>query len=362
MGYIESYFGSFLLYSTVICFCTLLAKWAERKNYNIRIIWLMIIILSIFEGIRGESVVVDTHNYYNNLIYPLINGSTPNIAIETGFVYLAKIVLFVSNDSPKVFFLVIALIINSFIILRLLDFKGFIDFPYYVFIFLATYMVQTMNTLAQWVAISIVFYFSRYLIRGKWWKFLIASCIAFEIHNSSIVAVIVFFVFYLFDKTFSRGIRKFFLMFPIVLGGLFVASYAYSYLLYSKYYYLIESVNANVGLLIPAKLSLVLFVIFLLKKKSNNLAFNETWKEHNYFAIITVFSLLSLALSFTGYYFIWVGRIAYMFALWELLLFSLHSNKQLGFKFGKILYVLLVLYNYMSLMILNSTSQLPYVL
>ncbi len=360
MGYIETYFGSFVLYSVVICFCTLLAKWAKSRNYNLRIIWLLIIILTFFEGLRGESVVIDTYNYYNVLIYPLICGSTPNPAFETGFVCFAKLVLFISNNSPKAFFITVALIINSLIILRLLDFKDQIDFPYYVFVFLVMYMIQTMNVMAQWIAVSIIFYFSRYLKKDTWWIFLIASYIAFEIHNSSVIAIMIFLVFYLFDKTFYHGIRKGFLLIPIILICIYLVSYAYTYMLYGKYYYLIESASSNVGLFIPAKFLLILVVIVCMMKRQNKLNYSENWKVHNYLTILSILSILSLALTFLGYYFIWVGRIGYMFVLWELLLISVRANNQVGLKFAKTSYALLMLYSYILLMITNSTGQLPY--
>ena len=193
--------SSVLFYIVCGAFCVMMARYA-KKSPKLSF-WLIVLTLSLVAGLRKYTVGVDTEAYYKVFEYlgKRYTDSYNNIQ-EQGFLTLAYVVMQLTA-SPTWVFLVIAFITNYLIMRRLFEERANISLPVAVFMYFCQYYFMTLNTIRQWIALAIVFYFSKHIGESRKGniKFCIAVAVAVTMHYSAIVAFACLVGYYLLVKS-----------------------------------------------------------------------------------------------------------------------------------------------------------------
>lgn len=364
MNYIVKYPGSAFVYVSVLIACVLFAYLGSRnknrkKKFNIWIL-MIIILLSIFAGIRGETVGIDVAHYIIKHIEPIRDGYFFKVNQPIGYKVLVWIVYQFTEQTYFVF-LLFSFITNVLIIMRLWDFRNKASFPLMVFFYYCYYYLISFNVFRQFLAIAIVFFMTRYIERKEYVKFAIIIAVAMSIHSSAILGFILIPIDILVNdtKVKERKLKKIMMyvspILIVVAGGVIYRYFDYDHylVLYSRYS------SGGLGFMTPTKIfvSLMMYRVIKrdIKKRKNELI---KFKELNSIYIIY---LIGLALSLLVIISSFADRFAWYFLAWEPVFMSIKIRKNdVKFLFRGI-YVIFAIYTlYISL---NSSGQgiMPYV-
>ncbi len=168
-----------------------------EKNKNTKIFAFMIImILSIFAGVRDLTIGTDVNVYGANWFQiacdcqsfedyiSLINTT------DIGYLFINYIVSrFTTNVN--VFLFIIQLICNSLVIITLYKYRERCPFWLSLLTYLSIFYCRTFNILRQSIALSILFYSIKYLYKNKNLKYLIAIIISSLFHYTAVFGVVI---------------------------------------------------------------------------------------------------------------------------------------------------------------------------
>lgn len=136
---------------------------------------------------------INTGNDYQMYITKFHEAYTDfYVVTEPGFNYLTKAIykLFNCEQYLVVFAVFSFLTVISFLVaLR----QQAVDYKLSFFLFMAFgFYFQSLNTVRYYLALAIVFYSMRLIIEKKYFRFLLAVCVAALFHKSSLIVIIVF--------------------------------------------------------------------------------------------------------------------------------------------------------------------------
>ncbi|OME82138.1 hypothetical protein BK120_15820 [Paenibacillus sp. FSL A5-0031] len=359
MNFIVSFPYSAIFYSGILFFCvifSLLAQFSNRKLFARYMIMFVVLTLSIVAGLRGSMVGKDTWAYLQIIESTSISysGELFYQYTEQGFQILIRLLMFVLNEPHYVLFS-IALLTNSLIISTCWIFRERMNFALSVFCYITMFYFETYNISRQWLAIAIIFFAFRYLIRSKYGVFIAFIIIAFSIHNSAIICLL-FIPIHMFFMKKLPIIYALIIILSLIFSGKILNITGISSTIENYGYYINEigSTNGNFGLLFLARLGIFLFAIFLYLK-------NEYKYEDNIFQkqIIAV-SFLGLLMSILGYMYMFAGRIATYATVFQILLFAMISRTK-TFSFISILMIIILgIYLFYGGLNNSSQGQMPY--
>lgn len=192
---------SLIFYILIGAACIIAAKRAD-KHPKLSF-WFVVIVLTLLAGMRHVSVGIDTENYFD-LLSKLRDGyhSRLNNIDEPGFLLLSFVVMRLTG-SYNLLITIFAFIINYFIVKRLFDSKEKIALPWALYIFMCQYYFMSINTVRQWIATALIFYFSKYI--GKSFKgnayFVIAVAIATLFHKTALLGLAILIIYYMLKKS-----------------------------------------------------------------------------------------------------------------------------------------------------------------
>lgn len=316
MSYIDLYPFSFLAYIFVIFSAGLIAYVAKRRN---RIFWviLLILILSFFLGLRGINTGTDTKSYI--LLIERNTLSTILLRGKEQLFYLLCLLLYNIFHSPYVVLLSIAFLTVAFFISRLWELREMCSFTTGVLFFVTFCYLYAFNVARQMLAVSIVFWATRYLFQGKYIRYIIIIAACALIHPSSAMSLLVLIIYDLVKNGMHFSLRRAF-AFLFLMGISFYMTTLDSFnSLYSAY---TSSERAQEGFssFITITLVVAVFLVTYLnvfKRNEYKAMMHEEYKEIVLSSSITyVFSFfISLVLSSfwessrLAYYFIPYGTI-----------------------------------------------------
>lgn len=348
---------TYLFYILSMLGCVGIAYIADK--YNSKILRdIIIVILVIITGFRGENVGIDTANYVE-LWDAVLKGDF--LVVEIGFQWL---MLFLQNIStePTILFFVCSLIIFGLTIIRLWDFRRIASFPVMIAALYMLFVMQSMNTMRQYCAIAIVFWGTKYLFQKKYWSFLIYVVLASLLHVSSLLAISFIGFDLLRWNSFSFW-QKMTFVFLFILGlVLSVPIYNFIYIEYGTYF---ESEEVDFGLLTTVLFIFTLFSFYASKLWRKSVAIdahsNDEWRY--LIKVSFVAYAFGIILQSLGYFFPFMDRIGLIFSVWGIvfwgMLFKLTLRKPL-----KIVYFLsmflLVMLPFLRIMISNGLGTVPY--
>jgi len=324
MNYILEYPTSALLYILVVVIITIFSTVASRYNNGRLSSFLLLIIisfLSIFSGIRGSSVGVDTFQYTRHIL-GWQNGLYNAFPTEPGLRIISVLSSFLIPGS--VFTLtVVSLVINSAIILRLWSLREKLSFGFAVFIYTATYYIMTFSGIRQWLAIVIIFYASKYIFEMKYVKFSLFVLGASFFHNTAVIAIAIPLFDIIFSKLKYRPQRKMLVLIiflaPIILiVGIFL-EYKINFITQYSYYIDNSKWNGSTGLIIWIRILIGLFIYFSYKVKD--------FDNPDFYKRVFRIYFVGLLITVPGYYVSNLSRVGLYFSVFEIILFGLIPKK-----------------------------------
>lgn len=340
------------VYLVVLIVCVFLAHIADKYNSR-KILFLLSFILVCFTGFRGYSVGIDTENYVEIWDSIFIERA---VFIEPGYIYLNK---FLQNftDNPTLLFVVCSIIIYPLIIYRLWDFKYIASFPMMVVTFYMYGLMHSMNVVRQYMAVAIVFYFTRYLFRGSYVKYCLGILIASLFHYSSLIALSLFAIELNKWKHLSKSSKRF-----LVIGMTCIPFVSFILLDFvtSEYGGYFNEVSKDFGFMTVVKAAFIVIVsiLYQIPKRYKSASIDI----YNVVRTTIILSLLGLALESVGYFFPFMGRMGLIFSMFSIIFWGIlyKSQNTVNVVFCTLFYILLIIYPFMVSMLYNGFGTIPY--
>lgn len=336
--------GILIIYIVFIC-VALLAIIAKKSNRTVYVCGI-ILILSLFVGLRDISIGDDTETYYQMFLYLRYGIFSPNY--EYGFSLISYFILKLFNDIHAPF-IVFSFITNTLIICRLWEIRNRYSFVSSIVLYMILYYPSCCNIMRQYLAIAIIFWGLRFLEKDKLKIYLLIVLLSISIHTSAAVAIFYIFIYEINTKRENKRKTKMY----IVLGLVCVPILAIAaYYVFGHYAYYFLNNNNSVGLfnfirimyvLIGMVLSYSVFsqVDTLQIKFRNRIQKNQVSLNK----IILISYSVGVLLYFLGYYKTTIMRIGIYFGINEILFIPLIVKNGRGKQVMSLLYwVLIILY------------------
>ena len=156
----------------------------------------VVVILIVISGARHG--IGDTYAY--SYFYEIV-GNRPNLTVaieegkesyEPGFITFLWILNQISKD-PQLMVFACALVTNFLNIWTMRIYSKVFELETYMYITSGFYVV-TMNGIRQALASAILFAATKYIIEGKFKRYLIVVLLAYTIHSSALIMIPVYFI------------------------------------------------------------------------------------------------------------------------------------------------------------------------
>lgn len=345
---------SIFLYVALLAGGIYLAKRAEDTQKR-RYVWLIVAILSVFVGIRGSSVGIDTPKYIENFGHIARGNAHLVFGAERTFVKIVQILQIVSK-SPVFLFLVFALITNGLILFRLWEFRDRISFVWAFIYFYACFYFFTFNIVRQMVAVAIVFWGTRFVQKEKYIPFLACVVAAFCFHQSALLGVL-YLVFDFLQKDKWKRHKVLFLAFLCagVLAGGFILLKA------SKYLHYFKNVRMDIGFLIPLKIGFLALYIVALKLISGHWFGKKINGQYEYVnTFVVIYYGLGLFVTLLGYFFSFMDRIGLYFTVCGCLFMGHVAKRNKHPVLVRIIFAVIIGIPFVMDLLSGGQGQLPY--
>ncbi|UAL50269.1 EpsG family protein [Metabacillus dongyingensis] len=183
---------------TVVYVLSFLARYFSRPIYyefhyvrhNKILIFLAITSLVLVSGLRNN--IGDTYFYLDSYSNSDFTWEDIKSKKDPGFNVLQMILKIISED-PQFLLLVTALITNLLIGITLYKYSRMVELSFYVYITYGMYIVS-MNGIRQFLAASLIFIATKYLLDGNFRKYAIFVIISSTIHQSALVLLPIYFI------------------------------------------------------------------------------------------------------------------------------------------------------------------------
>lgn len=304
---------TYLIYFSTFFIVFLMACLAQRKNKKAYMIFAAIV-LTFIAGLRANTVGIDTQGYTE--LFARIAQGRLDLAygLEISFKYICAFLLAIWNNS-NFLFLIFALITNILIFVRLWELREYISLPWAVIIYFAGFYFTTFNIVRQFVAVSIIFFATRYLTKKKYFKFLLFVAIAFLFHKSALLGVLLV-AFDIFAWKHLTNKQKRLLTLFWILGIIVVL--LFGALIIGRYVNYFKNIQFDFGIVVFIKMALFVFTVALL--------IGEKWHDtdKNGYSVgaytcntAKVYYAVGILLTMLGYMFSYMDRIGIYFYLFE---------------------------------------------
>ncbi len=351
--------GSSIFYS-VLAFIVLINCLLGEKTNKVFFVWLNIIILTFVAGFRSYTVGTDTFQYtviFNNPFY-----STTFIKAPL-FCYLSYFLMNISNN-PTFLFLVYEFIIYGLISLRLWELREYSSYTYSFMFFFCFCFFETMNGLRQYVAVSIIFFGTRYLFEGRYIKYIITILIAYIFHVTALLGFLGIVTELFNCKNIEKKQKRFVVV--IIIIGLASSAYVVHYLTnrIESYMHYFNNVVMNVGFRLLALFIIFVFSFFIFDKNRYIVLRKKMDKPGYLLSTTRLYYLYAIVLGSIGYFYPFMERLAWIYILFEGVYFGIlvterKQIRRLLLKIPILFIMLFVLINY--LFFKNGSMHHPYI-
>lgn len=243
---------------------------------------------------------------YNNIV----NGVNVD-NLEIGFRLLIKLCILITKDYQILFVLTSIITITLFMYTMHKQSK---DIILSVCIFLlGGFFFQSLNILRQYMAIAMVFFSYRYLLKNKYWIFILGVTLAFFIHNASIVCLILLI---LKDREIFNFKNVLIIALIIFILGTPLINMFKSVIENTRFNVYIDSVYdrgemRKLTILSNLILYIFMYALYIVRKKNNKIT-----KEDILYINMQGLTLTFIMLSSKFYLFF---RIAYYFMIFQII-------------------------------------------
>ena len=301
-----------MIYTLCIISVLILSYVADKREQRFPV-FLCVLILSLFCGLRGVGTGVDTYNYYHFMLY--IRESGIYFGSDIGFSIISYFLMgFLDNPYyPLVFF---SFITNFLIVYRLWEFRKEASFSLMLLIYMALQYEYVFNIVRQFLAISIIFWGTKYIERGEYIKYTILNIIASTIHTSSLLCFSMLFVRFGY-KTKKKKYRI--LGFGAAAIFVVVGIYAFSTNVAKYIEYFTTPSTSSIYWMVLLKVICVAIVLFANKVLSNDeFSISKNGEAVPMQRQISTLYSLGLMLSLMGMFFPFMNRIGFYFIIFEM--------------------------------------------
>lgn len=355
--------GNFV-FCALLIFSVFLFYQSDRKDSKFLLV-MGILIVSLLSGFRGINVGFDTAYYYD----AFLNSFPKSWQFEeTGFRFITNFLMNTFNRATIVM-IIYALITNFLIFFRLWDFRKKCNFSAMSILYILIFFIDSMNIMRQFIAISIIFFSTRFLEKKKYILFLIIVLLCTYIHKSCLLALIILVVYGW--KSLSKR-NKMLLIVPIIVLSVLGIRLVYNFESADIENYLSQSnsvSNFNITFIYRFSIFVISYLLnrskikIVISSRANlkNNKYEDSIKENkNEFNIISVIYLLGLCLGSFGMFFLFLSRIGYYCLFFELLYWGYltYNNKNKNLNFGMIMIYAVYIF---ALEVINNGSRIfPY--
>lgn len=186
-----------LVFLIVEILAVLSCKKESSKKFKIAIYpALIVIILSIFGGLRDLTIGTDVLVYGSNWFEIATNFSSLSSYInyidssDVGYLFINYVVSRFTSDV-NMFLIVLQIICNGLVVATLYKYRDKVPFWLSLLVYLCVFYCRTFNILRQAIALSLVFYAIRFLDENRPIRFIITVLIASTFHFTAIVSLII---------------------------------------------------------------------------------------------------------------------------------------------------------------------------
>ena len=352
---------SYILYVCVLVICWQIARFAEFYNSK-KCVWAIIVILTLFAGLRHYSVGIDTIAYVNH--FDLIKKGELAYAygLEESFKYICYVFLkIIPSNTLLITFLY--LIINGLIIWRMWDFRRVSAFGTMMACYYMAFFHLSLNVMRQFCAIAIVFYFTRYLTRHKTILYLIGVVLASLFHTSGLLGIAFLAINLLRWKQLKKKEK-------VLYGGLLALTpVLITYLVAQMLRYEGDLLfgGYDVGFMVPVKIAFYTFTllfIYAFYGRGNHFADWAMITEDNKTEIymVQICYGVGLLMLFLSYMFLALNREGLYFSIFEAVYLGMLVRTKHQFHrhiFG-ICVIAIVGYGFIMAMVGNKQGTMPY--
>ena len=269
-----------------------------------------ILIPTVISGIRGQTVGTDTPEYIR--MYSEILVGQFDTPIEPITMLTAQLSGSITS-STWLFFSFFALISTTFYYLSVAKInKKYAWFMWFIYLFV--YFTFSFNIVRQMAAVSILFYAIAQLVSGNKRSFLLWAIVAACTHAVSIVAAIIFYIFYKVNlrKTLSRSKIVLATLGTATLLGVFAGNIEriVSIIPLPIFQKILD--NANYG---EASFSIANGVFYLAVTTAMIILYKRITFENKSIAVFAIGLAIGSVLIFLDNYLAHAGRLAYFFVI-----------------------------------------------
>lgn len=339
----------------VAMFIALAMAYVANKTKKKSYLWLLIILLTILSGFRARTVGVDTPSYYSDIEHGFPYAWRFE---EEGFRFIANVIMDYTNN-PQLMFVFCAFITNSFILIRLWDFKDEARFDFMVFLYLFIFYGNTMNIMRQAMAVALVFYGTRYLKENKYHKFLLFLLIAFTFHRTALLSIAYILISLWFSM--SKNKKKI-LAIPficVIIGSVF---YVARYLVNDIDAYSSQTIS-NINVTFFYRLFITLATI-LFNKLNIMVIINQNYralpKKYIFDRYLLTYLLIGLSFESLSMFFSFVGRSGLYYLMFEPVFWGIAVKQTKNRKLYAMLIAIFAIYMFYLLIFTNSVKLFPY--
>lgn len=346
---------TYIVYFGLLLIIFILALIAERSGEK-KYVFLIIFLLSLVAGLRKYTVGIDTQGYIV-AIQNISNGNL-NLAygIEWTFRYICYAMSFIFKD-PQMYLFLFALVTHGMIVYRFWELRNYISFRGALTGYYIMFYIISLNLMRQFIAISIVFYGTRFL-KEKQWAFIIFVLLASMFHQSALLGLLYILFNFPAWKFLSKTQKYFLILLGIISPFIFAKVYKYM----TQYISYFSDMHLNFGLMIIIKFGCLLVTICALNYTLKFSALRDHL-EYRYLKSLTNISYMcGLLLTALGYAWKYVSRAGLYFYIFEAVYLGVifkQRNTKNNF-FIKLAYLVILSYQFWGYLTANGQGQIPY--
>ena len=304
-----------VVYLGLLFIGALFANWADKCNSKF-LLFAIIVIYALIVGLRGESVGYDTLNYIHIMDGSVGGSSTSEIGVS-----LLLNILSEKGLGYNSLFLFYSFGTYLFLLLRLWDYRKKASFSMMVFMMGLTMLLPSMNIIRQMLAMSIVFYATRYICSQRYILFLLFILLGAIFHLSSFVGLLFFVTELLRWNQLKKKTKVLFCIGSLIF--VFIGITVLSKLYFTRFSLYFETSESNLGFLVLAKMIMIILIYALTSSKK--IVGLEKLSDPKLFSFKLVYyiSLMGLCIHVIGYYYAQMGRIGFYLEIFDIVFYSI---------------------------------------
>jgi transmembrane protein EpsG len=144
----------------------------------------------IVSGLRSN--IGDTYSYKLTYVTNEFNWSDVSLKEDYGFIILQILLKKITND-PQLLLFITALITNVCIVIVLYKYARLFELAIYLYITTGSFIVS-MNGIRQYLAASILFLGTIFIVKGDWKKYFGIVILASSFHQTALILLPIYFI------------------------------------------------------------------------------------------------------------------------------------------------------------------------